>query len=263
MSAREWNRQRVGVGQGFDLNPWIPVIGGVATGVIDAVSQDRANKATARDVRAQIDFQREQNATAYQRAVADMRAAGLNPALAYKQGGADSGSGAAGQYKPISISDKFAAAVDSYNNFANGSAQRQLLREQANKTVAETKLATANAAVLQPDAAAGQNPEYIRDRVLSLIAKARGERQTAENIPTRLKLENAATAQSTATARQQEALLGTETTLNEQEFMNEWFRKNIAPYLNSTAKAMDAGTRAIGAAGTAGWAIRNLRHQRK
>jgi hypothetical protein len=120
------------------------------------------------EARRQMDFQQAMRATQYQTTIADLKAAGLNPMLAYAQGGAGNLTGAAGQGSaaagaaasgaaaagaqaqmgnPLGASansaKEMALAVQQYANMVN---QNTLLEEQAEKTQADRFLSLDQAA---------------------------------------------------------------------------------------------------------------------
>lgn len=70
------------------------VLSGIGGAALGYLGQREANRANIQSAREQMDFQEDMSNTAYQRAVKDLGAAGLNPMLAYSRGPASTPGGA-------------------------------------------------------------------------------------------------------------------------------------------------------------------------
>lgn len=95
-----------------------PVIGGL----FGRSGQSAANKANMAIAKMQMGFQEKMRATQYQTAVMDMKAAGLNPALAYQQGGAGNLPGAGAQM----VNEMSGVSEGVSNSVANALAVKQM-----------------------------------------------------------------------------------------------------------------------------------------
>lgn len=145
--------------------PWIPIAAAAWGAGLSKIGTDQQNEANAQQALLNRNFQERMSNTQYQRGVADMRAAGLNPALAYQQGGASSptGSSAPPMQNPL------AGASSAAQNLLTIAAQTA----QIENTQMDTHKKSVEAYATQ--VLAGYEAPNLEARTQLLIEQARGE----------------------------------------------------------------------------------------
>jgi len=201
------------------------MVGSVLGGVGSYMGQESANQANAANSQKQMDFQERMRKTQYQTAVEDMKAAGLNPMLAYQQGGAGNQVGAQAQ-----MQSSLGAAVHStaenlskYQELRNQSVQEKLINSQIDVADADAllKRATAITEAYKPGLTQAETNKILQQAGLY-------------------------TAQTRYTTAQEAQTRQNITIAKPEEEMSKTQYGQIRPYLKDAVQGINSATNAFG-----------------
>lgn len=158
----------------------ISALGGIVSNIFAGSRQKEQEKFAAQQAQQQMDFQERMSSTAYQRGMADMKAAGLNPILAYQKGGASSPTGAMGTTTAAPVTDILQPAVATAMQRQRLSAELDNMRETNYNIKADTMKKTAETTATTEDAARIASDRRIKDQVLVAATAEAAKARTDE-----------------------------------------------------------------------------------
>jgi len=146
--------------------------------VLDFAGGILSNKANAKQGRLNREFQERMSSTSHQRAVADLKAAGLNPMLSVMHQGASSPAGAQAH-----MENPFKDAGQKISSAAVAKLTRELLGRQVEKTIKETDaIETNQVEALSRTRVNDAQEQEILSRIPMHVASAEVSRQQKENM---------------------------------------------------------------------------------
>lgn len=193
-----------------------PLVGGALIGagadllggLLGTGGQAAANKANLQIAREQMAFQERMSNTQYQRAMADMKTAGLNPLLAYQQGGAGTPAGQTATMENVAA--PFASSVRGLGErtaaTARALSELKILQQTQKKAKSEAEEAKWRAANTRRDYFIGN---YDPDGRSPVVFDMNGEHINFNGLAVRRHLADIAAGLGTASAARAQAGLTT------------------------------------------------------
>ena len=163
-----------GGGGGNMIGAAVPLIGGAIQTIGSAIGQERANRQNrafaAGEALKNRQFQERMSNSAWQRGVADMRAAGINPMLAIDKGGASTPGGAMGSADMKNVMSELGGGI-------NSALAATRLRQDLKQSEAGIRLTNEQARVAQATATRTQAATAL-DVLRQAEVRARGQAAT-------------------------------------------------------------------------------------
>lgn len=200
----------------------LSLVGGYMNNQAAAERQEEAQRFNAAEAEKNRQFQQNMSSTAYQRGMADMRTAGLNPILAYQKGPASSPTGASASTSAAPTSDiitpavstalqKMRATADVANVMAdteNKKISSNLIRAQTAKTVNETATEAENPALRRrqtelTDWNAKERAQFVQGKGMADFEKGIGQVDLYRKYPWLIDVETAGRSLSPAVSSAQ------------------------------------------------------------